>query len=326
MKKLLISLAITVIVYFSIALVLTLLPVKRNPPIAGLDFSVLDVATIANIETQTRNFVARDGAQLFYRELVGQSDLVLVLLHGSGTEGRYLIPLAEALNAAHDITVIIPDLRGHGESMLGQPGDVQYIGQLEHDLEDLNLYLRAQYPQAQVYVGGHSSGGGLAVRYGGTTATAFDGYVLLAPYLGHTAPTVRENSGGWVQVSLRRYAGLAMFNNVRIRALNAQPVLFFNKPASVSDPLQVDSYSYRLNESFSPTDYATELAANTAPMLTIVGADDEALIAEAFTSLFTQYAPEAALHLLPAVKHLDLVSNAETARQVGLWLAEAAAN
>ncbi len=322
MKQLLISIALTPVIYLTIALTLTLLPFKQQPVTEGLDFSVLDIESIAGIQATETSYTARDGSTLFLREITGGDELIIVLMHGSGSEGRYLVPLANALNETQNATVIVPDLRGHGESMLGAPGDVSYIGQLEHDVADLLSTLRAAYPNANILLGGHSSGGGLAVRYGGSSLPQFDGTILLAPYLGYQAPTVRENSGGWVQVSLRRYAGLAMFNNVRIRAFNATPVLFFNKPASVDDGLQVQHYSYRLNESFSPVDYATELETNAAPMITVIGTEDEALFATEFAPVYAQHAPQASLHQVVDAKHLDLVANPATADFITSWISQ----
>jgi alpha-beta hydrolase superfamily lysophospholipase len=94
------------------------------------------------------------------------------------------------------VLVLIPDLRGHGESAQAGMGDVGYLGQLEDDLEDMHSALRSEYPDARMVLAGHSSGGGLAVKYGGGSLAQFDAYILLAPYLGYKAPTVRPNSGG----------------------------------------------------------------------------------------------------------------------------------
>jgi hypothetical protein len=60
--------------------------------------------------------------------------------------------------------------------------------------------------------------------------TKVDRAVLLSPYLGHDAPTVKPNSGGWVKVAMTRIIGLSMLNNIGIKTLNNLPVLFFNRP------------------------------------------------------------------------------------------------
>lgn len=111
-----------------------------------------------------QTYRARDGAQLMYREWTGSAPLTVVLLHGSGTDGRYLAPLAHRLLKLSQASIVVPDLRAHGESNLGRPGDVSYLGQLEHDLEDLHQHIKAQRPADRLVLGGHSSGGGMAMH------------------------------------------------------------------------------------------------------------------------------------------------------------------
>ena len=309
-------------IYLLIAVTLSLLPVSRNVGIKSLDFNVLSRKQGIRVPGTETWYKARDGAELFYRLFPGRSRISLILIHGSGSEGRYLTGLAQRLSATGGITVLVPDLRGHGRSVVTRLGDVDYVGQLEDDLGDLNAHLRNTDPEAILILGGHSSGGGLAVKYGGNPGlSTFDGFLLLAPYLGYQSPTVRPDSGGWVQVARRRYAGLAMLNNVGIRLLNSLPVLFFNRPREWQDPRQADSYSYRLNESFAPRDYAEDLANNSQPMLVLVGTDDEAFYVEEFEPVFAGSAPHAKLELISGAKHLNLADNEVTFTVVREWLA-----
>ncbi len=133
-------------------------------------------------------------------------------------------------------------------------------------------------------------------------------------------PTTRPNSGGWVQVSKRRYAGLSMLNQVGITHFNQLPVLFFNRPDHLQDTTQLESYSYRLNESFSPQNYQKYLQANDRPILVLVGAEDEAFYADQFQPLFAQYAPHALVEIIPGVKHLALPDSARAGELAGQWL------
>ena len=320
MSMLLVALLLTPIIYLGIALVLVLLPFERQVPGASLNFNALELSTLPNTNVGAHYFNPRDGSSLFFRKLPGQANLLILLLHGSGSEGRYLIPLASRLNKSLAATVVIPDLRGHGESTPGNLGDINYIGQLEDDLLDLKNQLAAEYPEALMILGGHSSGAGLAVRYAGSQLPPFDGYILLAPYLGFKAPTVRPNSGDWVQVSIRRYAGLTMLNKVGIKTFNSRPVIYFNRPENLADGLQANAYSYRLNESISPRAYQTDLRAIQQPVITIVGKDDEALLADQFEAVFKQFAPQTSLHLLANTQHLDLPTRQETSELLSTWL------
>jgi pimeloyl-ACP methyl ester carboxylesterase len=301
-------------------LVLALAPVARVAPGSGLDFDVLELVGSGDARVNERRYTARDGAELFYSEIGSGTGTIVVLLHGSGSEGRYLLPLASKLVAQAGATVIVPDLRGHGRSALGRSGDIAYLGQLEHDLEDLNSYLRTRNPQSNIVLGGHSSGGGLAIRYGGSAAAGFDGFLLLAPYLGHQAPTVRTDSGGWVQVSVRRYIALGLLNTLGITLFNDTPVLFFRRPPELADALQVESYSYRLNESLTPQPYGDALAGNGKPMLVLVGEQDEAFFADQFKPVLDTHAPHARLYVLPGVRHLNLPGVQASADIISSWL------
>lgn len=316
---LLISLLAIPVFYLTLASLLALIPVKKNPAVASLDFDVLNSET-GNVTAREQTYMPRDGNELFYRFITGKRNTILILLHGSGSEGRYLLQPAQKLSVATGIKVVIPDLRGHGRSALGRLGDISYMGQYEDDLEDLKQHLIKKYPNSSIILGGHSSGGGLALKYGGGDHMPFDGYLFLTPYLGYKAPTARPNSGGWIQVSTRRYAGLAMFNNVGINVFNYLPVLFFNRPEKWSDPLQAESYSYRLNESFSPQSYEENLQKNKKPILVLVGADDEAFYAEKFEAVFRKNAPQALIQIIPSAKHLNLPNNEAAINIISSWI------
>lgn len=330
MRKIIYSLIATPVIYLLIAFTLILLPIERSQPEHGLDFDVLKQQAYSTDSLTQQHYTARDNTSLFYRLIPGSADTHIVLLHGSGTEGRYLIPLANRLNAQSNATILIPDLRGHGHSQADlpnvsqrlRPGDISYLGQFEDDLEDLLVHIKSANPNTKVILVGHSSGGGLALKYGGNNLEQYDGTILLSPYLGYQAPTVRPNSGGWVQVTKRRYAGLAMLNNIGITGLNHYPVLFFNRPVGIKNELQLDSYSYQLNESLSPQDYAANLASNKKPIMLLVGENDEAFYPDAFKHVLAEYAPNAEFHVLQNTKHLDLPANIKTAELINTWLAQ----
>lgn len=287
-----------------------------------MDFEVLNQEDLLLGQIKESHYTARDKSELFYRTIEGSSDITIILLHGSGAEGRYLVPLATRLNRSSSVSVIIPDLRGHGRSRSSssRSGNIDYLGQFEHDLEDLLNHLKSSNPNVKILLGGHSSGGGLVVKYGGNSLSQFDGAILLAPYLGYKAPTVRPNSGGWVQVAALRYAGLSMLNSIGIKFLNSYPVLFFNRPAEITDELQLDSYSYRLNESFSPKKYDTDLSTYKKPMLLLVGENDEAFYPEAFQKILESNAPDTEFHIMEKTQHLNLPSDDQTAVLISRWI------
>lgn len=272
---------------------------------------------------EPRFYQARDGNDLPYRAYAaaGGADRVLVLIHGSGSHSAYLATLARAVADAGLAHVYTPDLRGHGSAPLRR-GDVDHIGQLEEDLDDFLAGLRQAHPGATLVLGGHSSGGGLVIRHaGGEPAVKADGYLLLAPYLHHRAPTHRADAG-WAKPNVPRLIGLSLLNRVGITAFNDRPVIRFNMPRAVRDGTETLTYSYRLQVSMHPRDdYSADLAALNAPTLVLVGENDETFQADAYPAVFQEAAPDAQVRLLPEVGHLDLVADATALAAVKSWLA-----
>ena len=81
-------------------------------------------------EDQLPEFLASDGARLFYRE-AGQGQ-PLVLLHGLMAHGEFF---REQAQLSDRFRLIIPDLRGHGRSSpAAKPGT---IGRMAADVEEL---------------------------------------------------------------------------------------------------------------------------------------------------------------------------------------------
>jgi alpha-beta hydrolase superfamily lysophospholipase len=221
--------------------------------------------------------------------------------------------------------VVAPDLRGHGFSP-ARRGDVDYTGQLEDDLADLLSEMRRQHPGAKIIVGGHSSGGGLAIRFaGGPYGDQADAYLLLAPFLKYNAPTTRPNSGGWAQPLSGRIAGLSMLNRVGIPWFNHLTVIQFDMPAAVlNGPLgesATTAYSYRLNTAFAPrSNYGHDLAALQQPFLLAAGLDDAAFIAKQYEPVISQYTQSGKYVLLPGVGHIDLLTTPQLEPALADWL------
>ena len=266
-----------------------------------------------------KNFTARDGTQLAYRLYPSESDKVLILLHGSGWHSRYFFPLAEYISSEGLARVYTPDLRGHGTAP-ERRGDIDYIGQLEDDLADFIAMIRRNNPKAMIILGGHSSGGGLAIRFAGSRYGAqADAYLLFSPYLQYNAPTVRPNSGGWARPYTRRIIGLVMLNNIGIRWFNGLNVIDFNMPKEARDGTETLSYTYRLNTSYAPRDYRGDLRAITQPLLVVVGSADEAFYADKFEPVISQYT-KGRVEIVTGVTHLGTVVSPEVQPVVKEWL------
>lgn len=308
--KILIFLASTAGVYFIIALGLI---VSQGPDAAGQQGG-LDFGRVAGgqdpVTAPDRTFMARDGASVSFRRFdSGRPGApLIVLVHGSGWHGAAYAPLANAIAEAGAADVLVPDLRGHGMNP-ERRGDVDYIGQLEDDLADLVAAEAA--PGQRLVMAGHSSGGGLVVRFaGGKHAGKASAAILLAPFLKYNAPTTRPNSGGWARPLTRRIIGLSMLNNAGVTFLNHLTAIRFVIPSAVRDGPggegATDAYSFRLNASFAPrNDYLKDIAA-LPPFLLLAGREDEAFHADRYESTMSPANRGGRYVLIDGVSHLQI--------------------
>ncbi len=228
-------------------------------------FNFQSLQKIENTVPPLKQFSARDGANISYRFYDSlNKNRIVILLHGSSAHGEYLHDFADYLSSKRGISqVYVPNLRGHYESGTSR-GDCSYIGQLEDDLYDLIEYFKLQ--NKNIYLVGHSSGGGLAIRVaGGLYQNLIQGYVLLSPAI-PTAPTMRQGTaGGWALASIAKIIAISILNCIGIKRLNHTHVIRFNKPKQYCDGKETLSYSFNLNSSYHPRrPYQNDINLNSA--------------------------------------------------------------
>ncbi len=151
------------------------------------------------------------------------------------------------------------------------------------------------------------------------------GYLLLAPYLGHDAPTTRPDAGGWARPRLPVIIGLSILNRLGVTALNSLTAITFDMPETARDGTETVAYSYRLNTGYAPRNYATDLAAIDVPLLAVIGADDEASYPDRLEPTLTAHTP-AQVDILPDVTHLGLAAASATSEVIQRWLSNVQVN
>jgi alpha-beta hydrolase superfamily lysophospholipase len=211
-----------------------------NDPFNSVDFSHMPAL---------KNYQGADGAQLFYREYAPQGDNKkgsAVLVHGSSASSNSLHPMATALAAA-GVQVYALDVRGHGAS--GHKGHIDFIGQLESDLQ---MFVQAIKPPSPSTLIGFSSGGGFVLRMAASEMqSSFDSYLLLSPFLTHRAPNYRPDSGGWVSVGVPRILALTVLNAMGLSHWNDWPVTRFALSEEAKSFLTPE-YGFNLAMNFAP--------------------------------------------------------------------------
>jgi len=320
LKRVIIFLTVNIGVFFSIAFVLINLPIPNKEITKNYDYSSIDTLSVKSFEKQEHWIKMRDHSNLFSKIYPGESETVLILIHGSGSESRYLKTCAGTISQDNVATVITPDLRGHGRNLKNQP-DINYIGQLENDIEDLVTYAKDSLNAKKVVLAGHSSGGGLVLRYiANEKLTKVDKAIMIAPYLGHDAPTMKPSSGGWVTVGIKRWVGLSMLNAIGIENYNEKPVLFFNRPAAYEDSLQNKSYSYRMAVNFAPKNYEEDIANLRTNSLVLVGSEDESFYHDKFEEVYSPAYKFVDTQIIQNVNHLNIVKNSEVLEKIEQYI------
>ncbi len=265
-------------------------------------------------------YPARDGTEIAFRFYDSTARHVLIFVHGSSYHGAGYHALACSLSRRGAAKVYLPNLRGHYGS--GGGGDIGYIGQLEDDLADLIGFARSRGDDGPVVLGGHSSGGGLVVRFaGGAYGDLVSAFLPVSPVI-PLAPTVRgDDAGGWALLHQRRLYGLLALNALGFHGLDGLPIIRFNKPEEYRDGTETLSYSYRLNTSYHPRfDFQADLHSMVGPVLVLVGADDEANDARAFGPLLAEAAPDAEVRILPGINHFEVFTDESAFQEMGSWL------
>jgi non-heme chloroperoxidase len=285
--------------------------------------SVFDFKALPNFDKESpplRKFLARDNVALSYRFYNScNEERAIILLHGSSAHGTYLHGLADYLSAKRNLGhVYVPNLRGHYKSG-NVRGDCAYIGQLEDDLYDFIHEVQAQ--NKKIFLVGHSSGGGLAIRVaGGTYSNLIQGYVLLSPAI-PTAKTMRKGTaGGWAKVSMIKMIALSFLNSIGIKNWNHSHVIQFNKPQEHCDGKETLSYSFNLNSSYHPRHpYQKDLKNLRNKFIVFIGSDDEANDPLQFSSLLKGASREH-LQMIKGVRHLDIVCNEQVMNDAATWI------
>jgi predicted alpha/beta hydrolase len=133
--------------------------------------------------------------ELLCAQPAGDWRRLLYWIPAMGIPARHYLPLAEAL-AAHGVAVAVHEWRGIGSSnrRAGRACDWGYRELLQDDLPAGLAVLRARWPQATCWLGGHSLGGQLGSLYASLHPAEFAGLLLVAS----GAPYWRRFRHGWL--------------------------------------------------------------------------------------------------------------------------------
>lgn len=293
-------------------------PTELNPE------AIADMGFEQVYKSETRYFTVRNNKRIFAYRFPNQSENTIVLIHGVASSSYMYNKTAGLLQEATQVEIYAIDLRGHGQSD-GNSGDVDYINQYVDDLADIIKEIRKEKPNGKIIIAGHSMGGGVALRYAMEKQYEQpDGFLLFAPLIGHNSPAFQkikatENIAEepFMKIHIERIIGLTMLNEIGNHDYDSLPVLFFNLPETV--PLR--KYSHRANTSMTPKDYVTGLKAVKAPMLVLIGSNDEAFSAEELQKAILENS-SGKVHIIDKATHNGVRHNTQSFNFIKDWFSE----
>ncbi|WP_391090385.1 alpha/beta fold hydrolase [Vibrio sp. NH-UV-68] len=158
-------------------------------------FSLKEIQLSEKKELAPLDFISSsDGVPLAFRTYRSKNTkAILIFYHGAGAHSGLLYNhIGVGLRDEFQMTVYIPDIRGHGSSG-GARGDAPSENQVWHDITTMINHIRTLHPATPIFLGGHSAGAGLVLNYSNWEPRhAVAGYALIAPYLGFRSKTNRE--------------------------------------------------------------------------------------------------------------------------------------
>ncbi|MDR2767609.1 MAG: alpha/beta fold hydrolase [Treponema sp.] len=225
---------------------------------------------------------ASDGIKLAYYSIpANQPVAALIFIHGGGAYGgsgyQYL---AKGLSEKYNVSVYLPDLRGHGNSE-GPRGDAPSANQVLKDLDLFIKTIQGQSANLPLYLGGHSSGCGLILNYlTNYNDTNIKGYVFLSPYFGYKSKTERKNiKHPFTKVK----TGLFIINGISQGKRHGNtPAVFFNYPGNIIKevPLLLTSITVNMSLAITPNNPESQFGNIGKPFGLFIGENDELFIPE----------------------------------------------
>jgi pimeloyl-ACP methyl ester carboxylesterase len=288
-------------------------------------FSELDAHTEERAKQQPVTIAASDGVELavtIYEAssfLGKKADTALVFYHGGGAHaGAGYQILARGLSEKFGVTVYLPDLRGHGASG-GPRGDAPSKEQVWSDIDTVLEFVADKH--TKVFLGGHSSGGGLVLNYATAARKENDsaaskivqGYLLVSPELGYLSGTARPDRRDFAKVNIAAFIANGIFG-----VLGHSRAVQFQYPKEIleADEGMVAYNTVNMANAVTPESPKEQMKTLCAkPIALWVGADDELFVPE----IVVEYCPESGA-IVPGKNHLGIL--VEIHENIGKWIKE----
>ena len=260
---------------------------KQQQKMEAFSFKEIRVAEDKRDPVPLKTVIATDGEKLavrVYRPAKSTPTAVLLFYHGGGAHSLASYQhIGRGLSEQYDMVVYMPDLRGHGVSG-GPRGDSPSSDQMFQDINSVLELIEINedqrvIPSKQIFLGGHSSGGGLVVNYSAwSNRMTVAGYILVSPELGYLSKTERPGRVDFASVSILPFILHGIFG-----IMGHNKAVKFKYPSSIleKDPALVCFNTVNMANAITPTSPKTQFESIELPLGLWVGADDELFSSEA---------------------------------------------
>lgn len=231
-----------------------------------------------NIAIPARNYESYDKTKINYYRFTPKKPAIakLIFLHGGGAHSKLgYFRFAQVLRDSFAIETILIDIRGHGLSE-GKRGDSPQVNSVYKDI-DVIIREERNGNNQPIYLGGHSSGGGLILNYSSwKKKEKVDGYLFISPELGYKSNTERENRIPFATVKVWKFVINGMTQGL---LMQHSDVVFFNYPEKVlqENPLILTAITVNMSKALTPNKPKKQFEKITEPIGMFVGEQDELL-------------------------------------------------
>jgi pimeloyl-ACP methyl ester carboxylesterase len=281
-------------------------------------FSFLELNANPQLEIIPYNkFKVSDNINLAYYEYsVDDPDQVLVFIHGGGACSSLGYQyLADTLSKAYKTKVYLLDIRGHGISD-GIRGDAPTKERIWQDISEFLEYVKELNSKVGIFLGGHSSGGGLVLNYSTWKSHVnIDGYIFISPKLGYKSNTDRYpySADPFAEANILTM----LINKLSFETINGHAIavkLNYSQEIKKSAPLLVESYTCTVVNAITPESPEHQFSNIDKPFCIFIGEKDELIIPEKTIEYYTYSKSEIKKYSIAEIiknqKHLGILRNA----------------
>ncbi len=266
---------------------------EKSPDLIGFSDFKIPILKIPPLKKMRNPF----GEMIHYREIEGSTDALVIIVHGMGGDSRYLTQLALHVSQKTQHTVVLPDLKFHGEGNKEKSVALKNHENIVMELDFLTDNIKQRKNLSKVILVGHSLGGAVVIQWLlQRPQNIFLKILLISPYLPDPYNVESASFPFWVK--------------------RDGPKLKLQFPEQARWGSEVEEYDETYIRACLPESFTFEDCLNLCSSIQIVASDtDQILDIQKYRNHFTSLA-KLKLIELSGFSHIGLVTSPDSARQI----------